>query len=315
MRAVWLAVAAYFTLSTSDIMVKSVAGQYPVATIIFFNMVFAFIPCGIFIARHGGVSCLKPQKLPFILLIGLFGACGATLFFHGVKVMPMADIYAIAFANPLFATLLSSLFLGEKIGHKRGIALLAGFAAILFMIQPNPSMFNQSALLPLGAALCFACSTTINRYVSRYNKPPVLMIINNLVVMAGMLVVGQWTGFAMPAWTDMPHFALNGLVGGIGQCLILAALGIGPTIRVTPVMFSQILWGAVYGFILWHEKPSMTTLLGAPVLVMALIYIVRHPVSRPKSVTDTPLPVVEAMPSLTVTGALHQSQVTFKNDA
>ena len=282
-NATWLAFIGYFILSTSDMMVKSLTVMmvksltvdYPVTTIVFFNALFSFIPLGLFIWQQGGLASLRPKRLELMVLTGLIGSVGILMLFKGFQLMPMADLYAIAFANPLFATLLAAFLLGEKICRGRGIALMIGFGAILLMIRPGPDLLRQEAMLPLGAALCFSITTLLVRYGSRFNKPPVIMLTSSIVVMVSMLVFGHWIGFVWPRPDHIPQFMLTGFIAGLGQCVNLTALRIGPTIRVVPVMFCQILWGSFYGFVLWHETPHPTTMMLAPIVIGAIFYITR----------------------------------------
>ena len=75
-------------------------------------------------------------------------------FFTGVQVMPMAEMVAIFFVEPLLLTLLSAAILGERLTLRRILAVLAGLFGAMLILQPNLLALGPAALLPLGAALC-----------------------------------------------------------------------------------------------------------------------------------------------------------------
>ena len=62
--------------------------------------------------------------------------------------MPLADVYAIHFAGPLFLTALSGPMLGEPVGWRRWSAVAVGFLGVVVMIQPGTGVFSAVALDP-----------------------------------------------------------------------------------------------------------------------------------------------------------------------
>ena len=68
----------------------------------------------------------------------------------------MAEAIAIFFVQPLILTLLSVVFLGERLRFRRIGAILAGLGGTLVILQPSVIAFGLPALLPLGSAVAMA---------------------------------------------------------------------------------------------------------------------------------------------------------------
>jgi drug/metabolite transporter (DMT)-like permease len=80
---------------------------------------------------------------------------GATLaMYTSLKYLPLADAAAVQFFSPVLVTILSSLFLGEKIGIRRYLAVIIAFWGVI-IIQPGTNI-RWAILLPMISAFMLA---------------------------------------------------------------------------------------------------------------------------------------------------------------
>src|SRR5690606_13542714 len=81
--------------------------------------------------------------------------------------MPLADVYAILFAAPLFITALSVPMLGETVGWRRWTAVVVGFIGVIVMLRPGRGLLDPGILGALAASLCFSVGSLMVRQMSR----------------------------------------------------------------------------------------------------------------------------------------------------
>src|SRR5947199_3962051 len=119
------------------------AGPMPVGEVIFFRSFFALIPVFVLSCFMGDPWLAVRTKRPlFHVLRSLAGVCGMFLNFAALQRLPLADITGFSFVAPIFAVVLATLFLDERVGAWRWGAVLGGFAGVLLMIEPHGGMLH-----------------------------------------------------------------------------------------------------------------------------------------------------------------------------
>ncbi len=98
------------------------------------------------------------QLLRGMCLLGI-----SALFIGGLRYIPLAEATAVMFLAPLIVTLLSALFLRERISTGQWVAVATGFLGVLFIVRPGGDLFTPTILLPVMASLCFAIYQLITR--------------------------------------------------------------------------------------------------------------------------------------------------------
>ena len=143
-----------------------------------------------------GFAALWPKRLLMNLIRGAMLGTASLLFFLALKYMPLADAISVFFVEPLILTILSVVFLHEKVGWRRISAILVGFAGALIVIQPSYELFGVISLLPLGTATLFASYLTLNRAAGVRDSPAVMQFAAGI---GGVLVLTLATA-AGTAW-------------------------------------------------------------------------------------------------------------------
>ena len=84
---------------------------------------------------------------------GLYEVLTAICFFTGLILLPIAEVYTLLMTNPFFVTIFAFLFLKEKVGIRRWMAVVIGFIGVLFVINPQNINFNFLFIFPIIAAV------------------------------------------------------------------------------------------------------------------------------------------------------------------
>ncbi|MBB4569474.1 drug/metabolite transporter (DMT)-like permease [Rhizobium leucaenae] len=146
-----------------------------------------------------GWAALSAKRPWMNLLRGALHGAASLLFFVAVKYMPLADVFAIYFVEPFILTALSALFLGDKVGWRRWLAIVVGFGGAMIVIQPSFAIFGWKALLPVACAFLYALYLFLNRAVGEADSPLTMQTmagIGGTIFMAAALWVGASAGVA-----------------------------------------------------------------------------------------------------------------------
>jgi len=272
-RGAMLAALAMCFFSVQDAFVKAMSEDYSVVTILFFRSL-GLVPVATYLVwRQGGLSGFRTRRLGLQALRGLFLFLMFLGYYIALTRLPLATAAALVFSAPLMTTLLSVPILKERIGLHRIGAVLVGFLGVLIMVRPGGGAFEWAALLCLGASFCYSISMVLTRHLGTTESLTSLVFYPNLAFLLGSM-------FLLPAnWTPVPpaHIAL---LVGFGVCVIVPHLAITQAYRIAPppvlapIDYTILVWALLWGWLLWEEWPSVATLLGACIVVLAGLYVI-----------------------------------------
>lgn len=268
--------AGMLCLTVNDALAKGLAAHYPVVEIVFFRMLFALPLIAAVGIATGGRRALATRRPLVHLGRGLL-ATGATFsFVLALALLPLAEATAIAFAAPLFVTLLAIPLLGERPGAPQWLATLAGFGGVLLIVQPGTAAFTLTALVPLATALAYALLMLSARMLGRSETIWATMVYATLVPLAVSAAALPWF-WQTPALAHLPYFIGAGVFGGAAMTLITQGFRIGPASIVAPFDYTGLLWATALGWVFWQEIPSAWSALGAAAIGVCGVYLAyRH---------------------------------------
>ncbi|WP_395677719.1 DMT family transporter [Inquilinus sp.] len=265
-----------FILCIMDAMIKWLSADYPIAQIVFFRASIGLVPTLVMLLRPPGLKALRTQRVWAHLLRGLVGVIGTFGFFWAFAVMPLADAYAIGFAAPMFITAMSVPILGEKVGTRRWLAVLVGFAGVLIMIRPGGGgTFGGGGAIALIATAAYALSMVLVRLYSRTESNASLIFYATLVIVAvaGVQMPFVWV---TPTWADAGLLAVLGLLGGIGAIMMAQAYRVATPSIVVPFEYTGMIWGVGLGFLIWGDMPDLWIWVGSGIVIASGLYIVHR---------------------------------------
>jgi S-adenosylmethionine uptake transporter len=272
-RGALFALTAFGIYSTHDVIVKFLGGIYPPFQIVFFSTLFGFPWVAVLMVRDPADGNLRPRHPWLIAIRTLLTVVTAATAFYAFATLPMAQTYAIIFAAPLIITILAIPVLGERVGWRRWLAVIAGLVGVLVVLQPGVTPLSIGHAAALAAAVCSAGAAVIVRKIGSEERSSVLMLypmLGNFVVM----------GCALPfVYQPMEglHFAMVALMAGMGFVAALfhiAAYRSASAGVVAPMQYSQMLWAVLYGALFFSETPSRATAIGAAIIIGSGVYIV-----------------------------------------
>ena len=265
-------VGGIFFLTLSDANAKWLGSSYNPLQILFLRALIALPFVATLALWLGGRRVLRTAHPGLHLIRGAINVVSAYCFYLGLRLLPLAEATAIAFAAPLFVTALSVLILKERVDAKRWLAVLAGFAGVLIVVRPGTDAFQAATLLPLVTALLYAVMMITARGIGRGEG----MLTTTLYIVLGQLVCSAvalpWV-WVTPVLDDLPYFGAVALFSTLGLALITQGFRIGPASVVAPFDYTGLIWATILGWIFWREAPDAYAYLGALFIAGSGVYI------------------------------------------
>jgi drug/metabolite transporter (DMT)-like permease len=276
-----LSFLAFAVLATADAVTKFLSGRYSVFEVATIDAIFALATSLPILVLWEGVASLRPRRLGIVVVRCTLGAGSLILAFVSFSLIPLADAYTIAFLTPLAVTALSAPLLGERVGWRQWVAVVIGFAAVVLILRPDfgaagPIGFGWGAfswgqLAMLASGGLFALSMLILRRIAKTETSGALLLVYfvMLFVISLPFTIGDWR---MPNAMDFGLMAATGACSGLGNLLLILAFRYAAAALVSSFMYSQLIWGTAFGFLLFAELPDAITIGGAVVLMLCGLY-------------------------------------------
>ena len=241
-----------------------------------------------------GARAVKAKRPWLNLLRGVLHGAASLIFFTAVKYMPLADVFAIYFVEPFILTALSALFLGERVGWRRWLAIAIGFGGAMIVIQPSYEIFGLKALLPVACAFLFALYMFLNRAIGDADSP---MTMQTFAGIGGTLFMGLALGIGNIAESDdftlsLPASAtalllliLLGSISGYIHLLVVKAFRMAPLSILAPFQYFEIIAAVFLGYVLFNDFPTPSKWLGILIIVGSGLFILWREQQRSKAET------------------------------
>ena len=270
-----LALSALSIYAFHDALIKYLGQYYSVIQIVFFAALFTFPLFSIWLLGVNKLTTLKPTHPWALCFRSLAMVTNILTAFYAFQVLPLAQAYALLFTAPLIVTALSGPFLKEKVDVVSWAAVCFGFVGVLVVLQPSVQPFELGHFAALTAALVSALNSVMVRKIGASERSIVLMFYP---MMATLLVMS----FLIPfVYQPMPiaHMGIAAAIAAMSLgagILTIYSYRRGKAIVIAPMQYSQILWGALFGFVFFNEAPSLTTLVGATIIILSGLVIIKR---------------------------------------
>ena len=216
-------------------------------------------------AMGGAIVCTgRPWLMVFRALLQVASTVLVLLAFQR---LPLAETTAFAFISPLLVALLAGPLLGEKLQLRTWLATLAGFAGVLLIVRPGGAMHGVGVVYVLGSALCYAVYQILTRKLSS-SEPPMRQLF--YIALVGSVCMSCalpffWTGI-LPSPMHALLILSLGAYGGAGHFLLIRAFHEAPASSLSPMLYFQLVWAMLLGWIVFGQLPDLLSVAGMVVI-------------------------------------------------
>ena len=281
LRGILLMLGGIACLAASDAASKLLAATVPTAQIMWIRFV-VFAPLAVLIAlRAVGRAGLRSRQ-PLLQVIRGIGLLGSGFgFIAGMQFLPLAQATAVFFVAPLLVILLSVPLLGEVARARQWTAVCLGLLGVLIIVRPGSAGFHPALIFPVISAASWAFAFVMARKMRA--DSPLLTLAYTAVV--GLIVCTALLPFSyVPlGWREIGLGLMTALFFAAAQLLLILAVRFAQANELAPFAYSQLIWAALFGLLIFGNLPDVWTLVGAVVIVASGLAAT----SRPKRATTS----------------------------
>lgn len=284
-RGITLKVLAVLVFTAMAAMIKLSSDGIPPGEAVFFRSFFALpVILSWLYFRHELRTGLRIKNYWGHFLRGIFGTTAMGLLFFGLAYLPFPEVTAIGYAAPLLTVVFAALFLGEVVRTFRISCVLLGLVGVLIVVSPGLTLFGEdqlSAASPevFGAALVFGgaiFSAFAQIFIRRLvHTDTTASIVFWFSITSSVLALFTLPfGWSVPNTTQASALVAAGVLGGLGQILLTSAYRNADASLIAPFDYVSMIFALLIGWYMFDEAPTITTLGGAALVILAGILII-----------------------------------------
>ena len=270
---IWLMIATSAVFALQDGLSRHLGEATNVYMVVAVRFWFMAVFVSAVAARSpGGIPAALRSAHPLIqTLRGLLLIAEICVMVMAFVKLGLIETHAVFVCYPLLVSMLSGPILGERVGWRRWLAVLVGFAGVLVILQPGSGVFTVWALLPGVAALMFAVYGLLTRYVAQRDAPSVSFFWTGII---GAIAI---TPFGLMHWetmspTDWGFMAMLCCSAVLGHWLMIKAYDVAEASAIQPFAYFQLPFVSALGFVMFSENLRANVLIGAAIVVGAGLF-------------------------------------------
>lgn len=240
------------------------AGDVPTIQKSFFrNIVALAVALGVLLKDGKGIRPADPKNWPMLLARSFFGTVGILANFYAVDHLMLSDANMLNKMSPFFAVIASYFMLKEKIRLPQLLTLGGAFAGALFIIKPTLSnMALIPSLVGLCGGLCAGIAYTYVRKLGLHGErgPVIVFIFSSFSCLTALpFILFDYSPMTL---SQLLCLLGAGLAATGGQFSVTAAYCHAPAREISVYDYSQVVFSAAMGFLLFGDRPDIFSILG-----------------------------------------------------
>ncbi|TCM88066.1 threonine/homoserine efflux transporter RhtA [Rhodovulum steppense] len=218
---------------------------------------------------------------------GIAHALGVICWFYAMTRIPIAEVTAMNYLNPVYVTIGAALVFGERLALRRILAVAVAFAGVLVILRPGFRELSDGHLAMLFTALFFGASYLMAKRLSERDSAAVV------VAMLSITVTLALAPFALAVWvtptlSQLFWLFLVAFFATAGHYSMTMAFRAAPLAVTQPVTFLQLVWATLLGWLVFGEAADGWVILGGAMIVGAVVFISWREAMLKRRVTTPP---------------------------
>lgn len=274
LRGSLLMTLAMFGFAVEDVLIKFMAGSIPPGQIILLIGAGGAVTIAVWLRLTG--QAILPAAL-FERRVVLRTGCealGTAFFVTSLSLIPVTTASAVIQATPLVVALGGALFLGQRVGWRRWMAILVGLGGVLLILRPGTDSFQPAVVLAVIGMLGLASRDLFTRAISSPVTGTQLTLAAFLALVPTGLVLCWVSGQPLirlsPGQWGLIGLAV--LIGLVAYLAIVAATRAGDVAVTSSFRYSRMVFALILGAAVFAERPDAPTLIGAAIIILAGLY-------------------------------------------
>lgn len=270
MRAAGIATISFAVFSGADALIKLLAIDLPAPQITFMTTVVGLVLLLAYALAKGTLRNLVPVHPGLAVLRALLLAGETLLIHYAFKRLPLSEAYTIAFLTPTLVAVLSFFLLGERLSRFAWLGVVLGFVGVTVALRPGAATLNIGHAAAFGSTFLFSLSLLLLRRAKTAERDEALVgsLLTVMTPVTFLTVLGS-TGFSAISGNQLGITLIAGILGLGGHALLVRAFRVGEASVIAPFQYSQIIWGCLYGALLFASPVDPYTIAGAVIIILS----------------------------------------------
>ena len=276
-KGIWLMIAAVTVFAMQDGFSRHLAETYNTFMVIMIRYWFfaVFVLLLAWRQQQGFRAAVRTHHPWLHLLRASLLIAEVCVIVYGYTLIGLINSHAIFAVCPLLVAGLAVPLLGERIAWQRWVAIGAGLAGVLIILQPGSGVFSLASLLPLAAATMFAIYSLLTRLTTRDEPAFVALFWSGIIGAVLVTAIGlpNWEPMTGPDWVWMTIYALLAV---LGNWLLIRCYEVAEASSVQPFAYLQIVLVSVIGIVVYGEVLRTPVIIGGAIVVAAGLFALLH---------------------------------------
>ena len=279
---IMLMVGSMAMFAIEDAFIKTLSAGMGIGEILVFLGIGGFTIFAVIAKRQGAQIFSRDLFLGPVMLRNFGEILGTSGYTLAVVLTPLSSASAILQATPLAVALGAALFLGQAVGWRRWVAIVAGFVGVLIVIRPGLEGFQPASLFAVQGVIGLSIRDLATRAMPNRVSSMVLSAYGfGVVAPAGLIMIVLEGTAAVPDAELGALLIASLIVGTVGYYMIVAAMRVGEVAVVTPYRYVRLVFAMIVGVLAFGEVLDFYTILGATIIIgSGLFTIYRERIAR-----------------------------------
>jgi drug/metabolite transporter (DMT)-like permease len=265
--------------------IKLASRELPNAMVVFFRNA---VGLGVLLPwlLRDGVRGLHTRDVPGHVVRGLAGLAAMYCFFYAIANLRLADAVLLNQSVPLFLPLVGSLWLGEAFPQRLSRVLGLGLVGITLILKPGTGLFTFAALVGLASAVLAAVAQVGIRRLTLTEPVTRIVFYFGLIgsLASAIPAFMVWRPPSPPLWGVLLTI---GVCATFGQLALTRAYAHAPAAQVGPFIYAGPVFAGFLDWWIWNTLPDTLFVLGAGLVVLAAVLMLRRSALPAEAVVET----------------------------
>ncbi len=274
-RGIMAMIGATLCFALSSAFSKYQVALHPVGQVMFLRSLTSLVVCAVFVLPFTGLAVFRTNRVKAHVVRGFVQSVSQTFSVLALSMLPLAGVISINFTVPIWAALISIIWLKERPGLGRWAFLVIGFIGVVIVTHPGTNALKPGAIFALANAIMYGSVTVAVRGMTKTESANSLLMWQVLMVAAFHSLLLPF-GFDRLTVSDATMLICSGIANALAQYLWTKALRLGPATAVSPFYYLTLVWALIIGFFAWGDVPSLALMLGSCIVVISGLLLLWH---------------------------------------
>ena len=254
-----------------SVCIKATGDHIPLFQVVFFRNFFALLPLFLVIYFYK-LEIKSINNMKMHIARAILGISAMSLFFISLRYVQLVEMQTISFSSVFFISILSVIFLGEKIGYRRIIAIIFGFIGVVIILEPNQNIFSNYSFLPLIASLFLSFAViALKKLLKTNNNILSVWVFTMMCTLISLCFYNE--SWIWPNNLDLLFMISSGVLGFIAQICLTKSFQLADASLLAPLDFSSVIWSFFLGYLFFNEILTSNILIGGTIVLFSVGYI------------------------------------------